>query len=208
MIDRLAAGAVADLLNRLLARETLGARPARAFRRTRRALRDAAAARSALQVAGDGTLLAVDAATAPQVTIGVDLGALPYALVDPQALLRDVRLTGDAEFAQALGFVLQNLRPEPEEELSRFVGDAMAHRLVGLLRIALTEGRAAGQRFATTAADYLVTESPMLVARGDAEQFGRDVARCAIASSASPSAVALLEPQLARDDPARCACCG
>ena len=194
MIDRLAAGAVADLLNRLLARERW-ARDRLAPFAGRVARFETPLLAVGLQVAGDGTLLAVDAATAPQVTIGVDLGALPNALVDPQALLRDVRLTGDAEFAQALGFVLQNLRPEPEEELSRFVGDAMAHRLVGLLRFALTEGRAAGQRFATTAADYLVTESPMLVARGDAEQFGRDVVALRDRVERLAKRVALLEPR-------------
>ena len=193
MIDRLAAGAVADLLNRLLARERW-ARDRLAPFAGRVARFETPLLAVGLQVAGDGTLLAVDAATAPQVSIGVDLGALPNALVDPQALLRDVRLTGDAEFAQALGFVLQNLRPEPEEELSRFVGDAMAHRLVGLLRFALTEGRAAGQRFATTAADYLVTESPMLVARGDAEQFGRDVVALRDRVERLAKRVALLEP--------------
>ena len=192
MIDRLAAGAVADLLNRLLARERW-ARDRLAPFSGRVARFETPLMAVALQVAGEGTLLAVDSATPPQVTIGVDLAALPNALVDPQALLRDVRLAGDAEFAQALGFVLQNLRPEPEEELSRFVGDAMAHRLVGLLRLALTEGRAAGQRFATTAADYLVTESPMLVARADAEQFGRDVVALRDRVERLAKRVALLE---------------
>ena len=194
MIDRLAADAVANLLNRLLARERWAREKLAPFA-GRVARFETPLMAVALQVAGEGTLLAVDSATPPQVTIGVDLAALPNALVDPQALLRDVRLAGDAEFAQELGFVLQNLRPEPEEELSRFVGDAMAHRLVGLLRLALTEGRAAGQRFATTAADYLVTESPMLVARADAEQFGRDVVALRDRVERLAKRVALLEPR-------------
>ena len=80
----------------------------------------------------------------------LDLAALPLALGDPQAALRNVSLKGDADFAQALAFVLQNLRPEPEEELSRFVGDAAAQRIVGLLRaerIALARAGRAHARF-------------------------------------------------------------
>jgi ubiquinone biosynthesis protein UbiJ len=192
VIDRLAAGAVADLLNRLLVRERW-ARERLAPFAGRVARFETPLLAVGLQVLDDGALVAVDAATTPHVTLGVDLAALPNALVDPQALLRDVRLSGDAEFAQALGFVLQNLRPEPEEELSRFVGDAMAHRLVGLMRLALAEGRAAGQRFATTAADYLVTEAPMLVARADAEQFGRDVVALRDRVERLAKRVALLE---------------
>ena len=56
-----------------------------------------------------------------------------------------------AEFAQALSGVLQKLRPEPEEELSRFVGDAAAVRIVALLRAALAGAREAGSRLAVQA---------------------------------------------------------
>jgi ubiquinone biosynthesis protein UbiJ len=194
VIDRLAASAVADLLNRLLARETWARDRLMPFA-DRVARFETPLAAVALRIAADGNVIAADAATPAQVSIGVDLAALPNALVDPQALLRDVRLSGDAEFAQALGFVLQNLRPEPEEELSRFVGDVLAHRLIALLRTALTEGRAAGQRLATTAADYFVTESPLLVARGDAEQFGRDVVALRDRVERLAKRLALLEPR-------------
>ena len=93
-----------------------------------------------------------------------------------QALLRNVRLSGDAEFARALSHVLQNLRPEPEEDLARFVGDAAAVRIVGFLRAVATQMREGSNRLAATAADYFVAENPLLVTREEVESFGNSVA--------------------------------
>ena len=116
-------------------------------------------------------------AEAPAVTVSVDAASLPQVLLDAKAALRNVRLEGDAEFAQTLSNVLQKLRPEPEEELSRFVGDAAAVRIVALLRAALAGAREAGGRLAVQAADYLVSENPMLVSRQEMASFAADVAR-------------------------------
>ncbi len=126
-----------------------------------------------LAIAADGDFTAE--AGPPTVTIGVDPAALPRVLLEPKAALRNVRLEGDAEFAQALSEVLQKLRPEPEEELSRFVGDAAAVRIVAVLRAALDGARQAGGRLAVQAADYLVAENPMLVSRQEMASFAADV---------------------------------
>ena len=90
---------------------------------------------------------------------------------------RDVRLQGDAEFAQALSFVLQNLRPEPEEELSRFVGDAAAMRIVGLVRLSAAHWRELAERMLDNTANYIVTENPMVVGRDEVATFVADVTR-------------------------------
>lgn len=128
-----------------------------------------------LGIGADGNFIAD--AGAPTVTIGVDATALPRVLLEPKAALRNVRLEGDAEFAQVLSGVLQKLRPEPEEELSRFVGDVAAVRIVAVLRAALAAAREAGNRLAVQTADYLVAENPMLVSRQEMASFAADVAR-------------------------------
>ena len=133
MIDQLANSAAIALLNRTLAHEQW-ARDKLAPFAGRSARFDAAPFALTLQVTDDGTFAVADKGE-PAVTIGVALSSLPLAMLDPQAAMKDVRLSGDAEFAQALAFVLQNLRPEPEEELSRFIGDAAAQRLVGFMRV-------------------------------------------------------------------------
>lgn len=173
MLDQFATNAAVTLLNRLLARERWARDRLMPF-----------AGRSARIEGGpfalqfgvrDGGTLEASGGT-PDVTISMDAAALPQALLEPRAMMRNVRLAGDAEFAQALSYVLQNLRPEPEEELSRFVGDAAAQRIVGFVRAAFAQAQDAGARLATTAADYFVAENPMLVPRSEADSFARDVA--------------------------------
>ena len=174
MLDQIASGAAAAALNHMLAREPW-ARAALAPFAGRSARLQAAPFSVQLAIVADGGFSA-DAGP-PTVTIGVDAAALPRVLLEPKAALRNVRLDGDAEFAQALSNVLQKLRPEPEEELARFVGDAAAVRVVALLRAALAGAREAGGRLAVQAADYLVAENPMLVSRQEMASFAADVAR-------------------------------
>jgi ubiquinone biosynthesis protein UbiJ len=174
MLDELTSGATIALLNRLLARETW-ARECLAPHAGRGARIDCGPFAVRFDVGPDGTLQAART-DAPAVTIAFDVAALPRALFDPSAVSRGIRLAGDAEFALALSRVLQNLRPEPAEELSRFVGDAAAERIVGLLRAGLARMRDGNARFAETAATYFVSETSMLVARAEADAFARDVA--------------------------------
>ncbi len=173
MLDQIASGAAAAALNHMLAREPW-ARAALAPFAGRSARLQALPFSVQLAIGADGNFTAD--AGAPAVTIGVDAAALPRVLLEPKAALRNVRLDGDAEFAQALSNVLQKLRPEPEEELARFVGDAAAVRIVSLLRAALAGAREAGSRLAVQTADYLVAENPMLVSRQEMASFAADVA--------------------------------
>jgi ubiquinone biosynthesis protein UbiJ len=175
MIDRLPNQAAVAVLNRMLGREAWAREKLAPF--AGRVVRLEAPPFS-LQwaVAEGGTLAASDDDGAPAVTIGLALSSLPFALLDPQAATKDVRLQGDAEFAQALSFVLQNLRPEPEEELSRFVGDAAAMRIVGLVRLSASHWRELAERMLENTANYIVTENPMVVGRDEVAAFVQEVA--------------------------------
>ena len=173
MIDQIASSAAIALLNRMLAREQW-ARDKLAPFAGRSARFDAAPFGLTLQVTDGGTFDVAHTAE-PAVTIGVALSSLPLAMLDPQAAMKDVRLSGDAEFAQALAFVLQNLRPEPEEELSRFIGDAGAQRLVGFIRASATQWKLIAENLLDNTAHYVVTENPMVVGRDDLDNFNQDV---------------------------------
>lgn len=172
MLPDLAANAAVRVLNHLLERDA-GARARLAAYAGRAAQFELAPFTLLLAIDADGRFTA--ASGTPDVTIGVDPAALPAALLDPNAVMRNVRLSGDAEFAQTLSQVLQRLRPEPEEELARFVGDAAAVRIVGLMRAAAATAADGAQRLARSATDYLVAENPMLVTRAEADRFATDV---------------------------------
>jgi ubiquinone biosynthesis protein UbiJ len=175
MLQELANSAAIAALNRMLAREAWAREKLAPF--TGRSARfDAAPFSITLNISEDGTFSAAGEEE-PAVTVAVALSTLPLALTDPAAAMKDVRLAGDAEFAQALAFVLQNLRPEPEEELSRFVGDIAAQRIVGLLRLSASHWRDLAERMLDNTANYFVTEDPMLVPRAEVEAFNQDVDR-------------------------------
>jgi ubiquinone biosynthesis protein UbiJ len=175
MIEQLTTAAALAVLNRMLARESWARERLSPFA-GRTARFEAPPFGLSLRIAEGGRFADAERAE-PVVTVGLDLASLPLALGDPQAALRNVSLKGDADFAQALAFVLQNLRPEPEEELSRFVGDAAAQRIVGLLRISASHWRQLAERMLDSGAHYLVTENPMLVPRAEVDEFSAAVAR-------------------------------
>lgn len=175
MIDQIASSAAIAILNRMLARE-VWAREKLAPFAGRSARFDAAPFALTLQVADGGTFAPADGSE-PAVTIAVALSSLPLAMFDPSAAMKDVRLAGDAEFGQALAYVLQNLRPEPEEDLSRFVGDAAAQRLVAVMRAAASQWKQMAESMLDSTAHYVVTENPMIVGRDDLENFNQDVNR-------------------------------
>jgi ubiquinone biosynthesis protein UbiJ len=111
----------------------------------------------------------------PSVTIGVEPASLAGALWDPAAVLRDVHVSGDAAFAQVLTDVLQKLRPDPAEDLARWLGDAPAERIVKTLDAAMAQMREAGERAARQGADYLVGENPMLLGKQDWTAFTQEL---------------------------------
>jgi ubiquinone biosynthesis protein UbiJ len=175
MIDQwLNQGAVA-VLNRMLGRETWAREKLAPF--AGRIVRFDAAPFAMQWEIAEGGSLAANSGGEPAVTIGLALSALPFALLDPQAATRDVALQGDAEFAQAISYVLQNLRPEPEEELSRFVGDVAATRIVALLRLNARHWRQLAEATLDNTASYIVTENPMVVGRDEVTAFVQDVGR-------------------------------
>jgi ubiquinone biosynthesis protein UbiJ len=175
MLEQLTTTAAVSVLNRMLARQAWARTKLAPF--AGRVARISAPPFALSLAVAEGGRFADAAGAEPAVTIGMDASALPLVLGDPQAVLRNVSLAGDADFAQALSFVLQNLRPEPEEELSRFIGDAPAQRLVSLLRVSAGHWRQLAERLLDSGAHYVVTENPMVVPRAELDAFNADVAR-------------------------------
>lgn len=80
-----------------------------------------------------------------------------------QAAAQRVHITGEAELVATVGEVLQYLRWDIEQDLSQFVGDIAAHRI---LRTAKQLGKQSvhrANRFTKNMTEYLTEETPMLV---------------------------------------------
>jgi len=119
---------------------------------------------------------AATAAPVPDVTLSIAATRVPLLFIDPETAMKDVRIEGDAEFAQTLARLAREVRWDVEEDLSRVVGDIPAHQFMRFARAFASWGREAGKRFSETSAAYLLDEAPTLVRKSAVEQFSRDVA--------------------------------
>ncbi|MEK7738064.1 MAG: hypothetical protein AAB319_09965 [Pseudomonadota bacterium] len=117
-----------------------------------------------LTVTDDGMFAAIGAERQDVHEVEIALPAdTPLLLLQgTEAVAKATRISGSAEFADALGFVLRNLRWDFEEDLSKHLGDIPAHRLAGLLQAFGAWQAQAARNLAENFAEYLTEEQPML----------------------------------------------
>lgn len=92
-----------------------------------------------------------------------------------ESAFRDVAVSGDADFAQAIEFVIRHARWDAEEDLARVFGDIAAHRITAGAREVMRLQARAAQSLAHNLADYLVEERAIIVRRREIEAFVREV---------------------------------
>lgn len=130
---------------------------------------------AAFLVLDDGLLAAPAEDATPEVRIVLPATAPLLALQGKDAVMHAARLEGSANFAEALGFVIRNLRWDVEEDLSKVVGDIAAHRLVNGGRDFLAWHQQAGQRLAENLAEYVTEEDPRIARRAAIADFSSEV---------------------------------
>ncbi|BCB28743.1 hypothetical protein SKTS_36290 [Sulfurimicrobium lacus] len=128
-----------------------------------------------LAVEGDGMISAAQPGCEPDASLGVSPLALLHVLSSrplPQEL---VHTAGDSGLAVDFGNVMQNLRWDAEEDLSKIFGDVVGHRMArsgsGLLSLA----QQAAENFAANLTEYWTEEQPLLAKRPDIESFIREI---------------------------------
>lgn len=126
----------------------------------------------------DGSLMVPDLAMEDcDVEIALPADAPLLALRGTEAVAKATHISGPAEFADALGFVLRNLRWDFEEDLSKGVGDIAAHRIGGLLKAFGAWHEQATRNLAENFAEYLTEEQPILVNQNELGVFSAAVSR-------------------------------
>ncbi|OIP10037.1 MAG: hypothetical protein AUK49_05505 [Betaproteobacteria bacterium CG2_30_68_42] len=124
----------------------------------------------------DGSV-AEAAAGAADVEMVLSPWAPLLALRGSEALVKSARVNGSAELADALAFVLRELRWDYEEDLSRVVGDIPAHRIAGLVQGLAPWPARSAVRLGEALAEYLREERPVLVSHRSAGEFGEALDR-------------------------------
>ena len=100
------------------------------------------------------------------------LAALASGSEPGTALRRNgVSLHGDTAVAQGFQRLIETIKPDWEDELSRLVGDAVAHRLGNAARSLLNWGRDSTTRLSENFAEFFTEESRDLPTRTEAEEF-------------------------------------
>jgi ubiquinone biosynthesis accessory factor UbiJ len=108
-------------------------------------------------------------------TMRISPALLPRLLARDDAAYRDIEMEGDLELAHEMSFLARHVSWDVEEDLSKWVGDIAAHRIVSTLRSLGQWGREAALRGAQGAAEYWTEESPLIASRVKVAGFVRDV---------------------------------
>ena len=132
---------------------------------------------AAFLVGEDGCIAAPTPEAELEVTISLPAATPLLALQGKDTVMRAARIEGSAEFAEALGFVIRNLRWDAEEDLSRVVGDIAAHRIVAGTEQFIGWQQQAARNLAVNLAEYFTEEQPLIARQADIAEFSNDIDR-------------------------------
>lgn len=164
------------VINHLLAQESW-ARNELARHAGKVALLDGGIAFAKLKVAADGMVQATGDDEPAKVTVRVKLSDLPLIMQNRERIFSYVQIEGDADFANSISRLAQNLRWEAEEDLARLIGDIPATRVTAGVKAAVETARTTQRKFAENLAEYFLEEKPMLVRPQAVNDFASDVAK-------------------------------
>lgn len=118
-------------------------------------------------IESDGQLVHASPDAAPDVTLEIQLEKLnPLAWLNAQNrpdIAEYVHVSGQAALAQVMSELARDLRPDPEDALSRWVGDVPARRIVRGAQQAFGAAQTFGKSLTQNLAEYLSEETDALV---------------------------------------------
>lgn len=128
-------------------------------------------------ITSEGRLSPSDDSTPADVVIRLPADT-PCQLLDGfDKVMSRAKVEGNAEFATTLSFVLRNLHWDVEEDLSKFVGDIVAHRLILTASHFFAWHHRTATNLVENLAEFLVHEKRLLVARDELLALQEAIAR-------------------------------
>ena len=129
-----------------------------------------------LRITEDGTLLPADDGARITLTLALGPQALAALLRGEDHFMRAVEVSGNAQLASEVLFLMRHLRWDIEDDLASWVGDALAHRLMHTASGLAAWHKDAATRVTAGLMDYVVEEKQLLVRRAELAAFGRELA--------------------------------
>jgi ubiquinone biosynthesis protein UbiJ len=130
-----------------------------------------------LRVAGDGLVETAASEMPANVTIRAKFSELPLIAQNRERAFSYVKIEGDADFANTISQLSQSLRWEAEEDLSKWIGDIAAVRVVSGTKAIVGTIQSTHRKVTENIAEYFLEENPMLTRPQDVADFTRDVAK-------------------------------
>ena len=128
-----------------------------------------------LLITSEGYVETATTGTKADATVVMTPALVGRVLVGDRTAQGEAKIEGDTAFAQEIAFLAQHLRWDYEEDLSRVVGDVVAHRVGESARgLAVWRGEAA-KNLAENFRDYWVQERPLVASRKATESFSSEV---------------------------------
>src|SRR4051812_7122306 len=129
-----------------------------------------------LAITQGGLAATAEAGAETTLTLSGKPGLLAALSKGEEHVMRAVEISGNARLATEILELLRYLRWDVEEDLSRVVGDVVAHRVVGTARQFAAWQADAGRRLAENVMEYAIEERRLVVAREEFDAFAAEVA--------------------------------
>jgi ubiquinone biosynthesis protein UbiJ len=128
-----------------------------------------------LSVTSEGFVALASTEQVADVSIALTLPLLARILAGSQDAEREAKIEGDTAFGQELALLAKHLRWDYEEDLSKVVGDVLAHRVGETVRGLSAWQAEAARNLAENFRDYWIQERPLIASQPAIERFNREV---------------------------------
>ena len=128
-----------------------------------------------LLILEDGSLAIAGETAVPEANIHVPPSLALRLLANDENAKMQIKINGDTHLATEISKVLQNMRWDMEEDLSKLTGDIAAHKIGEITRKTLSEAKKQSINLAEMLSEYWQEEEPLLAKKRYAEQFNTQV---------------------------------
>lgn len=129
----------------------------------------------ALTVQDTGEVAEAFSEAVADTTFSLTPGLWLRILAQDETAYQEVETSGDSAFANEILYLAKNLRWDVEEDLSRVMGDILAHRMVQTGERLMDWRRQAMLNFAEALVEYWTEEQPLIAKSIPLRQFIREV---------------------------------
>jgi ubiquinone biosynthesis accessory factor UbiJ len=136
---------------------------------------DFSVTQSQLCILEDGSLCIAGETRAPDATVHIPPSLAMRLLANDDSAKSHIKIDGDTHLATEVSKVLQGMRWDVEDDLSKVVGDVAAYKIGGFSKQAFAEARQQTTNVAEMLTEFWQEEVPLLAKKRHVEQFNHDV---------------------------------